>query len=114
MRRLRHRISFGMCVLLLLGSIGTGLARGQSPAVGLTTLCIASITVTVAVDARGQPITGGHVCPDCLGLALAAVPGAGAPLKAPAPALLRLRPQHEIPVSRTALVPPARAPPGRV
>ncbi|MFX4298946.1 MULTISPECIES: hypothetical protein [Roseobacteraceae] len=39
-------------------------ARGSADAVGQMVLCIGTGSVTVNVDANGQPVDAPHICPD--------------------------------------------------
>ena len=59
-----------LSLVLAIASISMAVARGQAPMGATIELCTASGTVTVALDADGNPLPAGpHLCPDCLSAA---------------------------------------------
>lgn len=57
-------VAFGL-VLALTGH-SMAVARGASAATGQMILCIGTQSITVYVDAEGQPTAAPHICPDCV------------------------------------------------
>jgi hypothetical protein len=53
-----------LALIVVVTSQQLALARGQSVSAGTMTLCIGGGFVTVAVDAKGQPVGPAHACPD--------------------------------------------------
>ncbi|MCR9088443.1 MAG: hypothetical protein NXH97_17065 [Rhodobacteraceae bacterium] len=102
-----------VCLALVLGSIGTGHARGHAPTAGLVTLCINGETVAAAVDANGRPVTATPLCPDCIGMGLAAALLSDSPAPKPRPTLELPAVRSVDPAPHPAPPPPARAPPRR-
>ena len=87
-------------------------AKGQAGAVGSMVICAGGVSITVAVDADGQPVGPAHVCPEC---ALAMLDGAIAPGEALLSRSLSASAQNlpivlVLPAARIA-VPWARGPP---
>lgn len=59
-----------LSLVLAVASISMAVARGQAPMGATVELCTMYGTVTVALDADGNPLpTGPHLCPDCLSAA---------------------------------------------
>lgn len=113
MKPLRLSLRTALAVLILLTSVGMGVARGQAPVARHVHLCGSFGIETVAVDAQGNVLTAPGHCPDCAGLLLAVdAPALAAPLQ---PGLvLSLSPAFAALSARyveAALRPPARAPP---
>ncbi len=63
---LRSITAVGLCLFLALTSVTLAVARGAAEPVGQMVLCTGEGTRTVLVDAKGQPATPPHICPDCL------------------------------------------------
>ena len=63
---LRSITASGLCLFLALTSVTLAEARGAAQPVGQMVLCTGEGTRTVLVDAKGQPATPSHICPDCL------------------------------------------------
>jgi len=62
------------CVMAMTG-ITMAMARGQMAAAQSMVICTGYGVVTIAVDARGNPVEVVHPCPDCtMALALAPAP----------------------------------------
>lgn len=81
-----HRIITGaLCLILVWTAPALALARTAPGAAGMMVICTGTGPVSIAVDGAGQPIAGGHICPDCAAAALGAVlPGlTGQPLYEP-------------------------------
>ena len=72
MTALRNLALIALVLALSAASVAMTPARHQARAAGVLVLCTAEGTVSVAVDAGGQPTGPGLPCPDCT-LALAAV-----------------------------------------
>ena len=66
-----------VAVLLVVTSATAGAARGQVMAAGEVVICSGGQVLTLRLDAEGNPVGPGHVCPDCV-LSLVAAPPAGA------------------------------------
>lgn len=105
-------VALFLALCIALTSQAFALARGQAAAVGEMVICTGAGFVTVAVDAEGQPVGHGHICPD----AVAALAGlAVAPVGAMVP--LRVTQMAEVPgaviglASRPVGVKQARGPP---
>jgi len=68
-------LAISLTLLLALTSQTMAVARGAPPPVGHAVLCTGQGTITVLVDADGQPTGEVHICPDCaLGLFNALTP----------------------------------------
>ncbi|MFT6607055.1 MAG: hypothetical protein ACJA2X_002258 [Halocynthiibacter sp.] len=67
MTRIFRPLTAILLALMLLATTGAmASARGtMRDAAGQMVLCIGTGSVTVNVDADGQPIKAGHICPDC-------------------------------------------------
>lgn len=74
-------VHLALILILSLTGIALGSARGQAPVVGQMVICAGTTTVTVAVDADGQPVRQTHFCPDMALSLIAAV--AGTPVAQP-------------------------------
>lgn len=92
---IRPLIGFFLALTMALTSVSLAAAHAQAPMGEWVEVCSADGTGTVLVDARGNPVTPMHLCPDCVA-ALAALdlpahsPGASRPVTraerlAPAP-----------------------------
>lgn len=79
MLRLRHLSLLALVLALASAGVGVAQARHQAQAVGMLVLCTAGGTVSIAVDADGQPAGPPLPCPDCI-LQLAAADPVGADL----------------------------------
>jgi hypothetical protein len=53
-----------LALIVALTSQQLALARGQADMAGSITLCSGGGFVTVAVDAKGNPVGPAHICPD--------------------------------------------------
>lgn len=104
-----------LAVVLLLTSVGMGVARGQAQVVDHVLLCGSFGTKMVAVDARGNTVQAPGHCPDCACLLL------GPLVDEPHVVVSRMGlaldgealPWEALPLTqRAGLRPPARAPPG--
>ena len=61
---LRH-ITLCLAILtLVVTAQAFALARGAAPVAGQMVLCIGTGSVTVNIDADGQPVGAPHICPD--------------------------------------------------
>jgi hypothetical protein len=101
------------CLVLLLAgtSVTLGVARGQAPAVGEVAICSGMMTVTLRIDAQGNPVTVAVACPDAT-LAAPDLPDFGpqpVALRITRAARIRLRPAAPRPARRTR--PWTRGPP---
>lgn len=101
-----------LALSLALTGFGTGFARAQAPAVGEIVLCRGLTTVTLPVDAEGQPTAAPHLCPDAVmalfaELAAAKVPAAPLPVWTRGP----VRPAGTALTGRERAVARARGPP---
>ncbi len=67
MNRIFRPLTAILLALMLLATTGAmASARGMMrDAAGQMVLCVGTGAVTVNVDADGQPIEAGHICPDC-------------------------------------------------
>lgn len=78
-------IRFALLLTLVGAMLGAapaiGLAKGQPNPIAMVTLCIDGIAQAVAIDANGQPVKGGHHCPECVATFAADVPVAAAPIR---------------------------------
>lgn len=54
-----------MALVLALTAQGMAVAKGQPAPVGTMVLCAGGLSVTVHMDAEGNPISAPHLCPDC-------------------------------------------------
>lgn len=68
--------SLSLVLIVALTSGAMAVARGQTHAAGVIVICSGAGIQTVAVDAEGNPVGAGHICPDC---ALGAFDHADAP-----------------------------------
>ena len=66
MLRLRHLSLLALVLALASAGVGVAQARHQAQAVGMLVLCTAGGTVSIAVDADGQPAGPPLPCPDCI------------------------------------------------
>lgn len=67
MKSLVRLLSFAMAFVLLITSGAMANARGQMvTATGVMVLCTGTGPEKVLVDADGQPVHPGHICPDCV------------------------------------------------
>lgn len=82
MLRLRLIPLFALVLALAAGSVGMATARHQPGAAGMVELCTTHGTATILVDARGNPVTPAHPCPQCTP-ALAALIDLAAPAAQP-------------------------------
>lgn len=62
-----------LVLVLLASGISLGAARGQVRAAGQVVLCAGEAVQVQLVDARGQPVTRTHICPDMALSLMAAV-----------------------------------------
>lgn len=67
-------ICIALSAIVVIASVGAGVARGQAEAAGTVVLCRGHVTVTVAVDSDGQPIERTVLCPDCVQLLFSMLP----------------------------------------
>lgn len=112
---MRALTAFLLSLLLTVTSVTMAVARADEPMAGQTlTLCADGGTVTVTLDANGNPMPPHvHLCPDCLSaVGAATMPG---PLVAPARPLTRATllplPQPRILASLARQTAHARDPP---
>lgn len=115
MNRWRQILAYALCAILAFTAQMLQAARGGPVAVGQIELCTSDGTFTVDVDAGGNPVEHGHICPDCLLhflSALAAEPPAAQPLRPRTPdeAVAHAR---GLPAS-LKVTPVARGPPHRI
>lgn len=108
-------IPFLLALILALTSQAMAVTRVSSDATGQMVLCIGTQSVTVYVDAEGQPTAAPHFCPDCA-LLDDIDPRRAEPLVLPVVAETALAPVVTVrALSRaSAVLPPARAPPAPV
>ncbi len=59
-------LSIVLSVILALATVQMAYARGQMAGAMLVELCADGTSVTVQLDASGQPIRMQHPCPDCM------------------------------------------------
>ncbi|MFL4468526.1 hypothetical protein ACERZ8_01050 [Tateyamaria armeniaca] len=62
---IRHLLSFALCLMLVVTSHGTGMARGSERAVDQMVICAGTQTSVVYIDSDGMPTQAPHHCPDC-------------------------------------------------
>lgn len=66
MRHIRLLLTLCLCLTMLATSAESVFARGQM-AFGQTLLiCAEGEPVSITLDARGNPVSAGHTCPECL------------------------------------------------
>ncbi|SDL80739.1 hypothetical protein SAMN04488026_11173 [Aliiruegeria lutimaris] len=65
---------FSLLLVLSIGlsTVGFGVARGQAPATGQMVICTGMGTVTLSVDAEGNPVETHVLCPDAALVSFAA------------------------------------------
>ena len=101
-----------LAALLVLGAVGTTLARAHAASLSAVELCGIHGIKTVLLDASGNPADPPPACPDCIAAVAAlpdAAPATAAPLRlARAAAPLRA---GVGPVGAGVRLPPARGPP---
>lgn len=61
-----------LALVVAITSQQLALARGQASVAGSMTLCSGGGFITVAVDARGEPVGPVHICPDGIAAFIAA------------------------------------------
>lgn len=66
LRRMKTLFVVTLCVLLALTAQGGVAGQGASVATGQMVICTGTGTLTVYVDAQGQPTAAPHICPDCV------------------------------------------------
>jgi len=84
MTKFRTYIAAFCALLLVVTSHSMAQARGMTDAEGQIVICTGTGPITVLVDADGQPVERGHVCPDC---AMSLFAGVSAPFEPPMLAL---------------------------
>lgn len=55
-----------LALILVVGSLGMAVARGQARAVQTLVICTGHDLATVTLDADGEPVGAPHLCPDCV------------------------------------------------
>jgi hypothetical protein len=110
--RLRHPlVALALALVLVSSSVTLAVARGEGALAGWMELCAGGTSVTVAMDAEGNPISL-HPCPDCLTGLSGPLPAPAATPARPLTAALILQPARAQPaVTRRSPAPPARGPP---
>lgn len=110
--RLRHPlVALALALVLVTSSVTLAVARGQGALAGWMELCAGGTSVTVAMDADGNPISL-HPCPDCLTGVSGPLPAEAAPAVRPLTAAQTLHPAPALPaMTRRSPAPPARGPP---
>ncbi|QYK42651.1 MAG: hypothetical protein KF887_05960 [Paracoccaceae bacterium] len=111
----RSALSLVLAVVLALVSQTGAVARAQAGVPGLEmVLCTGSGTVTVTLDAEGNPTGPRHPCPDCLAALAPFLPPAAPVLHRPATTGRSILPPGQpVAIPRPAPAPLARAPPLR-
>jgi len=74
MMRFRPLVALVLTLALAISSAGFAAARAHPGFAGWMDLCAGSESVTVAVDAAGQPLKPRQSCPDCVSGPVATVP----------------------------------------
>lgn len=101
-----------LSLMLGLASVSMAVARAEMRGAETITLCSGSKSISIAVDTRGNPVKGVHLCPDCVaGMAFALWPD---PPQCLGPSLRGQRLAHPCPAlsaSLSPLAPQARGPP---
>jgi hypothetical protein len=111
MRLLKPILALALCLIVLATSVTSAVARGQMATGQMMQLCANGATVTVMMDAQGNPVDPVHPCPDCLAVA-ASLPPAHVELGLPNGNWVRVKLAPAPPiVTNTSLVPMARGPP---
>lgn len=101
-----------LVTLLVLGSVGTTVARAHHASLTAVELCGLNGSATVLIDRQGNPAAPMPACPDCIaGLAMLAEPANAAPTDPPSVRRLRALSARPVPASPETGLPPARAPP---
>lgn len=103
-----------LSLVLAIASVSMAVARGQVPMGATIALCTATGTVSVTLDANGNPQpTGPHLCPDCLSATTAFALSAEIALPAPriTSRLLTACPSPRLPAGLTRVPGRARDPP---
>lgn len=80
MTMFRTYLAVFCALLLVVTSHSMAQARGMTDADGQMVICTGTGPITVLVDAEGQPVERGHVCPDC---AMSLFAGTSAPFEPP-------------------------------
>ena len=80
---LRSALFVCLAVVVALTSVALGQARGQMRMGDRVVICSGAGPVTIEIDAQGNPVGPGHVCPDCALSVMAAQPVARAEPVAP-------------------------------
>ncbi len=101
-----------LVALLVLGSVGTTVARAHHASLTAVELCGLNGTATVLIDAQGNPAAPMPACPDCIaGLATLADPAGALPATPPPVRRQRALSAGPVPPSPDTGLPPVRAPP---
>jgi hypothetical protein len=111
MRPLRPLLAHCLALVLCLGAVASGFARGQSPAVARVTICASGGEATLALDAEGRPVDPHRHCPDCLILKSTLPLTASAPLVRAVWRVAARRPAPSIGSGADPAMPRARGPP---
>jgi hypothetical protein len=102
-----------MALMLVVTGESFAVARGMPGAAGQIILCTGNGVVIVDVDENGQPLERGHICPDAALFVLAAVAEPPPGVQRPMGAVQKLVADKGVrPLSRGAVDPVARGPPG--
>jgi len=75
MRKMRSYLAIALSLVMVLTAHSASAMMGMRDATGQMVICTGEETMTVYIDADGQPTTPPHDCPDCVMLVL----DAGAP-----------------------------------
>ena len=105
--------SASLCLTLVLATVSSAIAHVQMATGQVVDICAGADTITLTLDAQGNPINPPHHCPDCSALTAAPPEGAAPDLARP---VGRSAPQVCAMVLPETVdlppVPPARGPPG--
>ena len=109
---MRRLLALILTLSLVLTAQAMASAKGQAAAMGSMVICAGGVSVTVAVDADGQPVGPAHYCPEC---ALAMLPGMDPPMVMPGEAVPTVLVRDIAALAQASalplLLPPARGPP---
>lgn len=63
---MRLIVSLFLTLVLAVTSVTQAVARGQEAGITEMVICAGGTTMTVSLDAQGNPVFAPHHCPDCL------------------------------------------------
>ena len=66
MRHINSILTLCLCLTMLVTSVTSAIARGQMAFGQTLVICADGAPLAITLDARGNPVTPAHTCPDCL------------------------------------------------